>query len=236
MFAESTRYYDLVYRGKDYELEVTRLKALIRRFKRAPGNRLLDVACGSGGHIAHLRDEFECEGGDILPGMLALARARNAGVEFHELDFVEFDLGREFDVVTCLFSSIGYAGTAGRLRSAVACMARHLAAGGVALIEPWFPRDRYRAGTVHMITVDEPELKLCRMNVSRVEGRLSVLDAHYLVATPEDGVRHFTERHELAMFEPREFADAAQAAGLEHLWLEEGISDRGMHVLTSGAT
>jgi len=233
MFAESTRYYDLIDRGKDYALEATRLKALIREHKRAPGNRLLDVACGSGIHIAHLRDEFECEGGDILPEMLAMARARNSGVPFHGIDFTDFDLGRTFDVVTCLFSSIGYAGTAERLRAAVQCMARHLEPGGVVLIEPWFTRERYRAGTAHMLTVDEPDLKICRMNVSRTRDQLSILVAHYLVATPAEGVRHFVERHELAMFEPREFADAAQAAGLAHLWLEEGISDRGMHVLTA---
>jgi len=233
MFAESTRYYDLIYRGKDYALEATRLKALIREHKRAPGNRLLDVACGSGIHIAHLRDEFECEGGDILPEMLTMARARNPGVPFHRIDFTDFDLGRAFDVVTCLFSSIGYAGTGERLRAAVRCMARHLAPGGVLLIEPWFTREHYRAGTAHMLTVDEQDLKICRMNVSRTRDQLSILVAHYLVATPEDGVRHFVERHELAMFEPGEFADAARGAGLEHLWIEEGISDRGMHVLTA---
>ena len=52
-------------------------------------------------------------------------------------DMTSFDLGRRFDVVTCLFSSIGYVGTAERLDQAIATMAAHLEPGGTLIVEPW---------------------------------------------------------------------------------------------------
>jgi len=235
MFAESTRYYDRIYERKDYAGEAARLKELIAEHKRAPGNRLLELACGTGVHLSLLRDGFDCVGGDLAPEMLRIAEERNPGVEFLELDIADFDIGREFDVITCLFSSIGYVGTVERLRSSIAAMARHLAPGGVVFLEPWFRRDQYREDTAHMMAIDEPDLKLCRMNVSRVDGNLSILDMHHLVATPEEGTRHFVEHHELAMFEVADFAEASEAAGLGHVHLDRGLMDRGLHILTKSA-
>ena len=150
MFSESARYYDRIYELKDYAGEVARLRVLVAEYKRAPGNRLLDLACGTGVHLSLLSDDFECVGGDLAPEMLEIARERNAGVAFHELDMVDFDLGSEFDVITSLFSSIGYVATVERLRTSISAMARHLAPGGVVLIEPWFTREQYRPNTAHM--------------------------------------------------------------------------------------
>ena len=142
------------------------------------------------------------------------------------------DLGRRgYDVITCLFSSIGYVRTTDALDATSRNIARHLRPGGVALIEPWFRADKFMAGSLHVLTVDEPDLKLCRMNRSDVEGNLSVLDMHYLVGTAE-GVRHFTEHHELALFTIDQFAAAGAAAGLAHQHLDDAPSDRGLHVYT----
>jgi hypothetical protein len=61
--------------------------------------------------------------------MLEIAQAKHPGIAFHHGDMVDFDLGRQFDVVASLFSSIGYLGTSDRLALAVANMARHVRAG-----------------------------------------------------------------------------------------------------------
>jgi SAM-dependent methyltransferase len=245
MFGDSIPYYDRFYTWKDYEAEAARLRTLIEEHKRSDGHRLLDLACGTGMHLPHLREHFEVEGLDIEPLFLAMARERNPGLTFHEGDMTRFDLGQTYDVITCLFSSIGYVRTTDALDATIGNIARHLRPGGVALIEPWFSPDKVKAGSMHVLTVDDPDLKLCRMNRSEVEGNLSVLDMHYLVAT-EEGVRHFTERHELALFTIEEFAAAGAAADLNHQYLDEGLTafpaagegkprrrgERGTHVYT----
>jgi SAM-dependent methyltransferase len=236
MFGDSVRYYDKFYTWKDYEAEANRLRTVLAEHQRSEGRRLLDVACGTGMHLPHLREHFEIEGLDIEPGFLAMARERNPGLTFHEGDMTRFDLGQTYDVITCLFSSVGYVKTPDALNATISCVAAHLRPSGVAVIEPWFRPDQWRAGSLHVLTVDEPELKLCRMNKSDVDGDRSVLDFHYLVGTTE-GVRHFTEHHELGLFTIDQFADAGAAAGLNHRHLDpEKHPDwsRGLHVYTKG--
>lgn len=126
----------------------------------------------------------------------------------------DFELDSRFDAVICMFSSIGYTRTTNRLEAAIAAMARHLEPGGVLVLEPWLTPEGFHTPHVGAIHVDEPELRITRMNSAERDGRLSVFDFHYLVGTPE-GVEHFTERHELGLFTVEEQTTAFEAAGLE---------------------
>ncbi|HKS69035.1 MAG TPA: class I SAM-dependent methyltransferase [Ktedonobacterales bacterium] len=233
MFSQSQRYYDAIYSGKDYAAEAGQLKALIAAHKRSDGNTWLDIACGTGGHIPYLRDAFAYEGLDLDPEMLALARQRFPDVVFHQGDMVDFALGRQFDVVSCLFSSIGATRTPPRLRQAIAAMAAHLRPGGVLLVGSFLTPQEWIPGHPHAMFVDQPDLKLARLNVSGVagEGNIAVLDFHYLVATPE-GVEQFTEHHELGLFTEEEYRAAFTQAGLEVLYDREWLGGRGMYIGT----
>ena len=55
----------------------------------------------------------------------------------------DFDLGRGYDVVTCLFSAIGYVKTLEQVARTLACFRSHLADGGVIEIDPLF-QNRHR--------------------------------------------------------------------------------------------
>jgi SAM-dependent methyltransferase len=76
-------------------------------------------------------------------------------VPFHLGDLIDFDPGRTFDVVTCLFDLIGYVKTLENVYRAAACMANHLVPGGLLVVEPWFAPGNWRAPSVHAILVDE---------------------------------------------------------------------------------
>jgi SAM-dependent methyltransferase len=228
MFRRSQRFYDALYSWKDYRTEADRLDRVIR--ERRPGARtLLDVACGTGKHLELLRPAYEVEGLDVDPEMLAAARARLPGVRLHRGDMVDFDLGRRFDVVTCLFSSIGYARTDDRLRGAIESMRRHAARGGLVIVEPWFFPDQWQPGLPHAVLVDQDDLKLARINVSGPVADPMTLTFHYLVGTP-DGVEHFTEDHVMGMFTHERYLAAFRAAGLEPDHDPEGLSGRGLYV------
>jgi SAM-dependent methyltransferase len=228
MFRKTQRLYDAVYSWKDYRTEVDRLDRLIR--ERHPRARtLLDVACGTGKHLELLRGGYEVEGVDLDPEMLAISRDRLKDVPFHEGDMESFDIGKRFDVVTCLFSSIAYTRTAERLHRAVGAMARHLAPGGVLVVEPFFTPEAFRGDEVFGLYVDDPELKIARINVNERRDGLAILDFHYLVGTPE-GVEHLTELHEIGLFTHQEHLDAFRAAGLEAEHDAEGLMGRGLYL------
>jgi SAM-dependent methyltransferase len=227
MFTKSARFYDAIYSFKDYAAEAAKVDALVK--ERHPGARtLLDVACGTGKHLEHLRGRYEAEGLDLDPELLAIARERLPGIRLHEGDMRRFDLARRFDAVTCLFSSIGYALTVEDLKRAVAAMALHLEPGGILVVEPWITPDAWQDGYVGAVFVDEPDLKIARVDLSERDGRLSRIDFHYLVATPA-GIDRFEERHELALFTQDEYVAAFRAAGLEVEHDAEGLMGRGLY-------
>jgi SAM-dependent methyltransferase len=231
VFSRSARIYDAIYESvRDYPREAAELDRLIQ--ERRPGARtLLDVACGTGAHLEHLSG-YEVEGLDLDPEMLAVARERLPDVAFHEGDMVAFDLGRRFDAVVCMFSSIGYVRTEKRLRSAIASMARHLEPGGVLVVEPWLSPADWLDRHIGAVFVDEPELKIARMNVSQREGNVSIIEFEYLVGTP-DGIERFTETHELGLFTVEEYLGAFRAAVVEADYDPEGPMGRGLYVTTA---
>ncbi len=232
MFTKSEAFYDAIYGTmKDYDKEAQQIHAVIKQYKQSPGNALLDVACGTAAHLAFLRRDYTVEGLDLDEEMLAIARRRNPGVSFHHANMVDFDLGHTFDVVMCLFSSIGYTKTLPRMRQALQTMRRHLNPGGVLLIEPWLAPEVFKVGHLGAVFVNQPDLKIARMNKGEVEGRVSIMNFHYLVATPA-GIEHFTELHELGLFSHEEYLDAFRASALEvvHDPDPEKLTGRGLYI------
>ena len=230
MFRKSAHIYDAIYSKLDYPGQTERVHGLIQ--KRSPGAKtLLDVACGTGLHLSHFRRWYEVEGLDLDPGMLAIARDRLGKVPLHEADMSEFDLGRKFDVVTCLFSSIGYMQSTELLDQAVMNMAKHLKPGGVLVVEPWITPDKFLTveggDYISADFVDEPELKIARMGRSRVEDRTSVLEMHYLVNTPK-ALNSFTETHRLYLFTDQDYRTAFERAGLKVHHDPVGLLGRGL--------
>ncbi|MBO0683398.1 MAG: methyltransferase domain-containing protein [Candidatus Dormibacteraeota bacterium] len=227
MFAKTQRFYDLVYSWKDYNAEVERLQDAVSNRKQSRGNRLLDVACGTGRHLELLRDRFQVEGVDLDPEMLAIARRRLPGVELYQGDFRSFDLGRRYDVVTCLFSSIGYAADVAELRQAITTMARHLEPGGLLVVEPFIAPGQFIPEHIQLLCAEQPDLKVARIGRWDMSKGRPVLELHCLVGEA-DRVEHLVEQHEMSLFRDEDLLEGFQAAGLEPEHDPEGLMGRGL--------
>jgi SAM-dependent methyltransferase len=231
MYAKSAEIYDAIYEaiGKDYAEEAERLHQLIQEHKRSSGNALLDVACGTGGHLEHLKRWYDVEGLDISPEMLKVARRQLQDVPLYQGDLLDFKLERTFDAITCLFGSIGYVKTRKNLHRAIANMVRHLKPGGMLIVEPWIKPEDFRPNYLHANFIDRPDLKAARISLSKREGRIFIGEFHYLVGTPE-GIEYFTERHELGMFTHEEYLESFRTAGLDVTCDPEGLIGRGLYI------
>lgn len=231
MYNKSAKIYDAIYasHGKDYAAEAEKLHSMIQQHKKSPGNLLLDVACGTGNHAEQLNRYYQVEGLDLSQAMLGFARQKCPDIPFHQGDMVSFHLSHAFDVVTCLFSAIGSVKTKERLEKAIQTMGDHLLSGGVLVVEPWYQLQDIKQGKIHATFVDEPDLKIARMSISKVEGTVFILEFHYLVATP-DGIENFVEIDELGLFTPEEYLEAFRKAGLDVIHDPEGIYQRGLYI------
>ena len=229
MFTKSAAFYDAIYSFKDYAAETNLAHTLIQQFKHSEGNSLLDVACGTGQHAQYLRENYQVEGLDLDAGLLEIARQRCPELTFHRADMVNFDLGKQFDVVTCLFSAIGYAKSTEKLNRTVQSIARHLRPGGVALIEPWLSPEQFTPRHIGAVFVDQPDLKIARMNTSVIANGVWEMQMHYMVGTP-DGITYFTEDHELGLFTDADYRGALASAGLETHFDAHGVDGRAMYI------
>lgn len=226
-------YYDAVYeaQGKNYEKESEKIHKLIEEYKKSPGNKLLDIGCGTGGHFPYLQNWYSVEGLDIDENMLSVARQRHPNITLHQEDMTNFQLKNQFDAITCLFSAIGYTKTPERLKSAITIMGQHLKPGGILVVEPWFSPDQWKVGKSSAVFVDKPEFKLARINISQKEGNISIVNFHFLVAKEGNkDVEHFTETHELGLFTNQEYLEAFKEAGLETIHDPQGITGRGLYI------
>ena len=188
---------------------------------------LLDVGCGTGGHLFFLRKHFEVEGVDVSLEFVRAARVKLPRTKFSVGDMQTFRTGREYDVVTCLFSSIGYMETLSKLQSAIRNMARHLKAGGILLVEPWFSPCQISNGKVSLAIVDEDTLKVVRMSTTKVDGNISSFDFHYLVGASK-GTEHFVEKHKLGLYTRDEMIEAFEKSGLSMEYDIKGPTGRGL--------
>src|SRR5687768_14894049 len=137
MFSESAELYDLIYSSfKNYEAETSSIAALLRSANPACST-VLDVACGTGEHARLLgeRHGFEVDGIDLEPAFVRIAAGKNPAGTFTVADMTDFHLGRRYDAVICLFSSIGYVRTLDRLSAALRCFREHVEQTGVVVVE-----------------------------------------------------------------------------------------------------
>ena len=231
MFSKSAQYYDEIYASmdKDYAAEVRKAHKIIQRYKSSDGNKLLDAACGTGAHAEYLSSYYRVEGMDLDAKMLSIARKKHPKIRFRQGDMTRFNLRRKFDVIVCLFSSIGYVKTKSRLQKAMESMNRHLLPGGVLLMEPWFTPEQWKSGGVFTVHVDKPNLRIVRMSHSGQRGKISVLEFQYLIGTSK-GIEHSIEIHELGLFTHKEYMEAFQAVGLAVIHDPKGLDGRGLYI------
>ena len=230
MFNASAEYYDLIYAAfKDYAAEMAQVSSLLRRLN--PDCRtVLDIGCGTGEHARLLTDQgFAVDGLDIETAFVRIASAKNPAGRFVVADMSDFQLPNRYDALLCLFSSIGYLRTLERVTRALACFRDHLAPGGLALVEPWFPPGVLEANREFTHSGETQGVKVSRHSRTEIDGTLSRLLFEYEI-DDHGVVRRVSEVHELGLFTTEEMMRASGAAGLHVDHDPEGLTGRGLFI------
>jgi len=102
---------------------------------------------------------------------------------------------------------------------------------GIIIIEPWFTKSVYRVGHPGMTTYESEEIKIARLNSTKLEGDISVMEMHYLIVEKNKDVKYFVDTHELGLFEIDKSLEIMKNAGLEAEYLEDGLmKERGLYI------
>ena len=223
LHSKLAKYYDRLYSFKDYLDEAVKLQNLIIKYLESGGNSLLDVACGTGLHLKYLKDDFSCTGVDISKSMLKIARKNAKGVIFKEADMKNLRLGKQFDVILCLLSSIGYVKTAAGLEKTIQNFSKHLKEGGLALIEPSYAKSAYVSGEPRVTSYDGKEVKIARINCTNFRQTTAVLNMHLLIAEKGKDAKYFLDKHELGLFGINKTLKIMKEVGLKSKYLKNGL-------------
>lgn len=174
------------------------------------------------------------DGLDLDPAFVRIARRKLPAATVYEADMSAFELPGRYDVILCLFSSIGYLKTLDKVRRALQRFRAHLAAGGIVIVEPWFVPGAVTPGRVMVNTAESEVVTVCRMSHCEIDGRLSRLRFEYLIGRPT-GIERASEVHELGLFTVGEMQDCFRRAGLDATYDPEGPSGRGLYVARAAA-
>jgi len=231
MYKEVAKFYDLIYQWKDYKKEALRIKELILKYKDSQGIQLLDVGCGTGKHLEYFKEDYTCMGVDLNDEILSVAKKNHMDVIFKQADMVTMDLKDTFDIITCLFSAIGHVQTYSNLEKTLKNFTNHLNQGGVVIIEPWFTKSTYLLGHPGMTTYDGEDVKIARLNTTKIENDISVMDMHYLIVERDMDVQYYVETHKLGLFEIEKFLELMKEAGFKAEFLKDGLmKERGLYI------
>ena len=181
VFLDYSKYYDLLYRNKDYATEAQFIITKIKEF-HPHAKSILNIGCGTGLHDSFFVEAgYQLTGIDLSEQMLQIAKEKNGnlGCRYDLADARHFNLGRKFDVIISLFHVLSYQTSNDDASRYFENIESHLADGGIGIFDFWFgpavliikPENRTKV-------VESDELKITRQAVT-------VMDYQKNIATVE---------------------------------------------------
>ncbi|MCK5559888.1 MAG: class I SAM-dependent methyltransferase [Thermoplasmata archaeon] len=200
LYKKFAKYYDSIYSGMEYKKDVELIQWLADKYKKTDGNRLLDVACGTGSHAILLKDKYSILGIDKNIEMIELAQDKVKGAEFRIADMKNFELGEQFDVIICMFSSMGYNTSYVEFETTLRNFYKHLYPGGIFVFDTWFHKRAWIEGYMNLHTVIEDNLQLARVTQSRSKDNIGNFNMLFIVK--DNGVIDFEiDQHKLLIID-----------------------------------
>ena len=215
VFGNYSRYYDLLYRDKDYIGEAKFIHRLIQN--HAPnGQSILELGCGTGNHAMLLAKEgYSIHGIDLSEEMLQQARDRlsqfdpdlASKIKISQGDIRQTRLNQKFDVVLSLFHVISYQTSNEDLLAAFNTVKEHLNSGGVFIFDLWYgPAVLTEHPTVRVKRLENEEILVTRIAEPVIHPNENLVDVNYQVFIQNknsDAIEEFQETHRMRyLFQP----------------------------------
>jgi SAM-dependent methyltransferase len=132
--------------------------------------------------------------------MIELAQEKVKDVEFKIGDMKNLELGEQFDIIICMFSSIGYNLSYDDLETTFRNFHKHLRSGGIVVFDTWFHKRGWIEGYMNTHTIVEDNLQLARITQSCSKGNIGNFNMVFIVK--DHGVIDFEiDHHELMIID-----------------------------------
>jgi len=211
VFGSYSRYYDLLYRDKDYPSEARYVDGLIRR--RVPAAcSMLEFGCGTGRYTREFaRLGYAVHGVDLSADMIDEARKTPCdGVSFSCGDMRSLRLGKKFDAVVALFHVLSYQTSDEDVVNALKTVREHLASDGTAILDFWYgPAVLTQRPEVRFKEVSDEAIEVSRIAIPELHDDLNVVDVNYraFIRDKASGrIEELRECHRMRYFFMKDFS------------------------------
>lgn len=223
------RYYDLLYRDKDYIGEAAYIQGLLNRHGIAQGD-LLEFGSGTGKHGCLLAAQGYTVHG-IERSQEMVARAETApGFSCQRGDIAHTVMGRAFDAVVSLFHVISYQTTNEQVCAVFANAAAHLAAGGLFVFDFWYtPAVHAQRPAVRVKRMVDDRVAITRIAEPTIYPNENRVDVDYTVFARDletGAMTTLNETHPMRHFSLPEIDLLAESHGFVRLAAEEFLSGK----------
>jgi len=243
-YNKSAKYYDLIYRDKDYGIECDFLEEIFARFCKNKPRTLLDMACGTGNHAIELAKRgYHLTAIDSSPQMISIAMSKmkrwGLAINFKEMAMQEMKFDSKFDIIICMFSSIDYLVDYADLKKVLSNVYAHLKKEGLFVFDFWSGFALYSSFSPTRVKIVENKgLKVIRVSNTVVKPiqQLCEIDSHYIILQEGQVIDEFREKHIKRFSFPLEMKNYLLDTGFEvrcicpFLDLDRQVDDRDWYI------
>jgi len=245
VFGNYARYYNLLYKDKDYLAESRYVHELIQN--QCPGARtILNLGCGTGNHDFELAKlGYEITGIDLSEEMLSAANARLASIDstmpnlcFKKGDIRTVHLNKTFDIVISLFHVMSYQTTNDDLLATIVTAKEHLSDGGLLIFDCWYgPAVLSDPPVVRVKRLEDELIQVVRIAEPVMHPNKNVVDVNYQVIITEKlsgNVEQLLETHRMRYLFIPELELLLRDAGLSIVAVSEWMTGNSPGLATWG--
>lgn len=221
LYADLSGYYDLMCDGIDYAAQCAQALRVLSVFGESGGRACLDLACGTGRHLALLHQAgMACSGLDYSAAMLAQAAQRCPEARLLCADFSGLQADAEYDLITCFLYSLHYSHPVSALRDTLARLYRALRPGGVLLFDCVDMRGIDGRDAVSEARCAEGELRFRSGWRYGGSGETLTLAVQIELQSARQPLQQWQEAHAMTALTFPQLALWLAAVGFEVEWLE----------------
>ena len=237
VFEKYAKYYDLIYKDKDYRKEAKFVHERIQK-NLSSVHSILEMGCGTGRHAAFLSDKgYDITAVDASKTMLDVARASmhmprsdTKRVEFIHGNLKNFRLDRRFDVVLSLFHVMSYQQTNEDLAAAFNTAVKHLKKDGIFFFDFWYgPAVLTEKPSVRVKQMEDRQLKITRIAEPVMHHNDNIVDVNYtfFILNKQSGnVEELKEKHRMRYLFAPEIMQFLASTNLQLVEFAEWLTAR----------
>jgi SAM-dependent methyltransferase len=223
--------YELVNSGKNYELEACFILDLFTKHRSRQPKSLLDIGCGTGGHLSVFESKVPLLAGiELSQPMADIARKKlSPKTEIHNINFMDYTSNIEFDLIVSLFHVFSYQTDIKKCVDFLENARTSLKSDGILIFDYWNRSAwEFDPPVTRTKSVENEELKVFRTSspkIDRLDGCVNISMDLFIKSKSEQGWIQIKEDHEMRAFTKLEVELLCKASGLKVIefgnWLDK---------------